>query len=308
MPDRFHIDRSKMSALPSLDRWGVAIEEFPAFAPQENGLLHTHDCVEMVFVREGKGVHKLEEGSCPLKPGTLAILHHHQAHGFQASSPSLHLINLYFDLSVLEIPVFSPPLDGALLDLLPLHPPLGRRMRSITHLFFPDTERVAAFLSLLKDTLEQKKALPQEVASGVSFFLSMLCRRYLLQHKAKGGPRTERASGTLERIEKLRRHLDLHFTENHQLNALAKQTGIQSQYLCRLFKAHTGKSIFDYLLHRRLEKCLLLLRQSQNKIIDIALSCGFNDLPHFNRLFKREIHFTPLEYRGQWIDREKKKG
>ena len=106
----FHLSRAQMGKLPDLDRWGFAIEEFPRFVPPHNNFLHTHDIVEMLFVRAGEGVHRLPNSQRPLKPGTLAIIHHHQAHGFESLTPSLNLINVYFDFNRLILPVLPSPL------------------------------------------------------------------------------------------------------------------------------------------------------------------------------------------------------
>jgi AraC family transcriptional regulator len=58
--------------------------------------------------------------------------------------------------------------------------------------------------------------------------------------------------------------------------------------------------VLTYILHRRLGQILLLLRQTKRPIVEIAFDSGFNDLPHFNRIFRREVGMTPREYRKQW--------
>jgi len=140
------------------------------------------------------------------------------------------------------------------------------------------------------------------LAKLLSLILAACCRQYALQsgrHLRKGSALSPTPAAS--RIERLREHLDEHFaieTNLHHLAALAK---LEPHYLCQAFKAHTGKPVFVYLLHRRLEHSLWLLRHTQNRITEVALSCGFSDLPHFNRLFKREIGVSPRHYRQQWI-------
>ncbi len=297
----YHILRDQMGASPSLERWGFAVEEFSCFVPPKNRYIHTHDFVEMVFVREGQGIHRLESGSRPLKPGTLAIIHQHQAHGFESHTPHLHLINLYFDLARINLPVPPAPLDDVLPLILPLHPPFGRRRQQIVHLQFSEPEALAHLFLLLRDEMAADEKSFGGVANGLAFFLSLACRQYLRERKSTISRRRHMHTNAIERVERLCHHLDIHFTENASLPLLAKMAGLQPHYLCRLFKAHTGESLFTYILHRRLEKCLLLLRQSQQKVLDIALSCGFNNLPHFNRIFKREMKVSPLAYRKQFL-------
>jgi AraC-like DNA-binding protein len=78
---------------------------------------------------------------------------------------------------------------------------------------------------------------------------------------------------------------------------LAAGAGVSVAYLCRLFKAYTGKTVIRYLVERRIQAAIWKLREGNEKIISIALGCGFNDLAYFNRAFKRIVGTTPSAYR-----------
>ena len=62
-------------------------------------------------------------------------------------------------------------------------------------------------------------------------------------------------------------------------------------------QAYTGKRVFDYLIERRIQAALIRLRSTDDKILTIALECGFNDLAYFNRKFKQLLQITPSAYR-----------
>jgi transcriptional regulator GlxA family with amidase domain len=64
-----------------------------------------------------------------------------------------------------------------------------------------------------------------------------------------------------------------------------------------LFKACIGKSPIDYLHYYRLLQAENLLRETNMKIIDIALAVGFHDLSHFNRLFHKQTGSAPSHFR-----------
>lgn len=85
------------------------------------------------------------------------------------------------------------------------------------------------------------------------------------------------------------------------LDDLAKVAHLNSQYFCRAFKEVTGRSPIDYLNYYRIECAAEQLRLPDLSVTEIALSCGFNDLSYFNRMFKRRKNMTPTEYRNKII-------
>jgi AraC-like DNA-binding protein len=69
------------------------------------------------------------------------------------------------------------------------------------------------------------------------------------------------------------------------------------EYLCQIFKKHSGMSIFTYVHHLRIQRAKYLLLHTKNDIRQIAESVGFQDPYYFTRLFKRMVHCSPTEYR-----------
>jgi len=70
-------------------------------------------------------------------------------------------------------------------------------------------------------------------------------------------------------------------------------------YLNRLVLQHTGFSLHQYILHRRLFIAVNLLLNGQQPISDIAMTLGFNSPSHFSNFFKEQTGMTPNRYRQQ---------
>lgn len=68
-------------------------------------------------------------------------------------------------------------------------------------------------------------------------------------------------------------------------------------YLNRLILQHTGMSLHQYLLQRRLSLAANLIQSTDRPISDIALSLGFNSASHFSNYFKRATGTTPAQFR-----------
>lgn len=83
------------------------------------------------------------------------------------------------------------------------------------------------------------------------------------------------------------------------LNQLAGYCGVTPEYLCRLFRRYLGITPWQYLERLRLRVAHYLLQETGLSVGDVAFLAGFNDLRHFQRLFKRAYGKTPNSVRSQ---------
>lgn len=92
-------------------------------------------------------------------------------------------------------------------------------------------------------------------------------------------------------------YINQYYTKEVHLDMLANLCDISKSYLCKLFNERYGKGITRYITELRLEKACLLLEQTENTVVGIALDVGYVDCGYFNKLFKKYVGCTPLEYR-----------
>jgi YesN/AraC family two-component response regulator len=68
-------------------------------------------------------------------------------------------------------------------------------------------------------------------------------------------------------------------------------------HISHVFKEITDFSVIEYVQQRRVIEAQKQLTYSQKKIIDICFDCGFNNIQHFHRVFKKITGVTPHKYR-----------
>ncbi len=78
---------------------------------------------------------------------------------------------------------------------------------------------------------------------------------------------------------------------------IARHVGIDRTYLFKIFKQYTGKSVKKYLTEYRILSAKYMLADTNYNMTEVALSCGFYDLPSFCRNFKKQEGTTPAQYR-----------
>src|SRR5262249_22176034 len=101
----------------------------------------------------------------------------------------------------------------------------------------------------------------------------------------------------MARVTRAVRLIERHPERTHRLSTLAREAGLSPYHFLRLFEAVTGLTPHQYVLRARLREAAMRLNAEPEKVLDIALDCGFGDLSNFNRAFRAEFGASPRSYR-----------
>lgn len=93
--------------------------------------------------------------------------------------------------------------------------------------------------------------------------------------------------------------IEMHYSENITLELLCQKVNFNKSYLCRIFKQLTKLSIVEYLNLTRIHEAKKLISSPKNtsSISEIASAVGYNSVSYFNKLFKKNEHMSPSEYK-----------
>ena len=116
-----------------------------------------------------------------------------------------------------------------------------------------------------------------------------------LRLAAESSPKTKKETHWLAAA--MKRYADEQYTDSITISELSATYRKNEKYLGRLFKREIGLSFGEYVLTKRLKKAEKLLKTTNEKIIEIALECGFDNISYFNRVFKKKNGVSPSEYR-----------
>jgi AraC-like DNA-binding protein len=126
--------------------------------------------------------------------------------------------------------------------------------------------------------------------------LAELCFRLIRLRDRRPAPGADITAGAFS-IDEITAFLQEHFTENLSLEKIATAMGYSTSYLSRYFSAKTGICLFEYLNRLRVQKACLLLKKTARSVTEIAFASGYNNISFFNRMFRRIMRMSPLEYR-----------
>ncbi|MGN0612749.1 MAG: helix-turn-helix domain-containing protein [Porcipelethomonas sp.] len=92
-------------------------------------------------------------------------------------------------------------------------------------------------------------------------------------------------------------YIKTHVSEKITINDIARHLKISVPYLSRLFKAETGENVSEYVVKRKIESALIMLKYSGKSIADISCYLNFSSQSYFTKVFKKYVGMTPKEYK-----------
>jgi AraC-like DNA-binding protein len=103
----------------------------------------------------------------------------------------------------------------------------------------------------------------------------------------------------LAHLRRARDHIDRHYAEPIDLDALAKVAGVSKYHFVRTFEAAYGEPPIRYLTRRRIERAQDLLRHANLTVTEICMLVGFASLGSFSSRFTQLVGESPTAYRAR---------
>lgn len=103
----------------------------------------------------------------------------------------------------------------------------------------------------------------------------------------------------VRRMQQISAYVMKHYVHSISLDDIAAEVGMNRSAFCTYFKRCKGMTFSQFVTQYRLNTACELLKHSQKSISEICYIVGFNDLPHFNRVFRKNIGMSASQYRKQ---------
>lgn len=100
-------------------------------------------------------------------------------------------------------------------------------------------------------------------------------------------------------VVKAIQYIEVHYGGKITLKDMAEELHLSPNYLCELFKRHTGKNLMEYVTGYRMSKAKTYLNHIEYKVADVAEMVGYKEAKYFSSAFKKTYGMTPMEYRNK---------
>lgn len=263
--------------------------------------LHQHQEVQLTWILKGEGTLLAGNFTGHFGSGDIYWLGPNQPHVFRCDPVyfqnknwlKAQSISVYFDVSETRQNLLSVPELETLKQF---------SIRSVKGFRIEPKDYVAMTEAFLRVRVQQ--GLPRLTA-----FLQLID---LVLNQSTHFPLSDEEVGPdLSEKEGTRMHAIFDFTLKNfdkevSVSNAAEVVHMTPEAFCRFFKKHTRKTYVTFLNEVRVEKACRKLKTPDDKLIaEIAYSCGFGNVSHFNRVFRKVTGKTPREYQAHAAARMK---
>ena len=250
---------------------------------------HCHDYYELYVHLRGGQYYSVEDTLYELKPNTLVITPPFCMHGLVYDRNLFCYERVFADVT-------AQVLEDAGQRILNLTE-MFQRCISGGNYFFQMTEENA---HLCRDmAMHMSEALAEN--TPMSRFDAYVCLMRYLQavcHTVEHAVPVNSAPPTYPLMQQVLLYLDQHYAEPLSLKDVAAAFNISVSYLSHEFARYNKRSVYDYILYRRVMMACELVKQGSN-LTGAAYQCGFNNYNTFMRAFKKIVGMSPSDYLRQ---------
>jgi AraC-like DNA-binding protein/quercetin dioxygenase-like cupin family protein len=256
----------------------------PAF--QSNHTWHFHPQYEISLILKGTGKRFIGDHIGTFAPGDMVLIGPNVPHCWISENEHTEneMLVVQFDPRFLGEAFYNIPEAHAIKSLLS-----ASRQAALFHLSESHNEiyewvenvrvsrglaRIAHFLLLCQSLSEADR---EQLTSD----------DYIVEQSVRG----------VDRLTNAINYVKNHLQEEIKQPEVAKLVNMAPQSFSRFFRAQTGRTFVSFVNEVRITEACHLLATTDRDILDIALSCGYANISHFNRKFLENKKLTPSRFR-----------
>lgn len=254
---------------------------------------HQHYFFELIYVLKGFCRQNIHHNHFVLKEGDFCLISPLTKHSIEVFDESL-IINILIRRNTFEDIFYNTLKDTNKLAVFFNNSLYAKKYSAYLIIDSQNDSFIKKhILSMFLENMEKKKYYENILDSYLMILFSKLLQKY--EDTIKLPMETGKNSSI---ISDIMAYIDEHY-QTTSLQDIAVRFHFSTGYCSRLIKKHTGKSFTQLQQAIRFHKACFFLENTNKSIAEVGTLVGFNNVEHFNRLFKKIYHITPGQYRKE---------
>lgn len=245
--------------------------------------IHYHDFFEIFLITQGSVIHHVNSQKQHLKEGALVFVRPGDVHCYEKTpDEDCQFINLAFPKETIY----------ALFEYL------GEGLPKQSYL----SASLSPFIILskskkdvLKLKLENLNLIPPSRKNAVKTELRTLLVEIFTRYFMTGYRYSN--TGMPDWLKNVCIEMENKQNFTRGMSALIEITGKSQEHICRTFKKYLNQTPTEFINSLRLDYIQNLLINTDQDILSVAIEAGFENLSHFNHVFKRQFNMSPTKFR-----------
>lgn len=255
--------------------------------------MHTHHELEISCIPEGSGVYHIGDKLYDIRAGDVFILPNTDPHGLSIrENERLNNVVIHFDSAFIWNSLGSD-LDY---NFLLVFFESGRHFSHRLDRENPATSRIFTLMQeILREFLDKRDCYELLVKIKLQTIFTEIIRHYDYIDREKA--RRPLPQEDVTQLNEVMRYIDEHLDGEIRLAQLAAIAHVSPAYFSTLFKRYNGLSPVEFIVHKRVQRAIELIRTTHLNMTDVAMACGFNNSTNFYKAFRKVTGRTPVSYR-----------
>ena len=253
---------------------------------------HTHDFLELVYVLTGCARQTVNGAEAEIRRGDFFFLNYGAFHSYERiGSETFSIVNCLFtpvfiDASLLGCRDFGEILDHYLIkfgsDTI--------RRRSSNHVFHDeDGEIRSCIMRMVREYDDRERGYAELIRCEL---IGLIIRAMRMLEDAPYGVESKICR---EIVGEIQSRYDSRLT----LSDYVSEFNYSLPCLSKKFQSEMGMTFSEYLQRTRIRRSCILLANTDRPVSEIAELVGYADVGFFGRIFRRQMHISPTQFRRQ---------
>lgn len=261
---------------------------FSVFFYHTNSSWHWHEFLELIYCLKGAYQIWVNDSCIPCIPGDFVIIDAKEPHATKA-------MELDSEIMVIQVEpnTFSLTYTDSMLSMYHHYfdniPSNFQRKIQIS-----ESDTLYHLFGDLKNEFFQKEvAFELSIKADIEKIYVYLLRNYQIRQPKILGTQLK----DLIRLQPVLDFIEMNYHKTIRQKDMAQLVFLSVASFCRLFKKVMGKTFSEYINALRIREAKRLLLVTNEKIINISISVGYDNVTYFNKVFRRKCGLSPGSYR-----------